>query len=140
MHVSELADCLTVSADTVRYYTRIGFLSPRQNPSNHYKEYGAQEKERLNFILSARQLGFSVSDIRQLLEQADTGKTACPMARRLIERRLQQTEERFQETILLREKMKLAIRDWASKPDKDPSDHMICHLIEGSAPTNEVEI
>lgn len=122
MHVRELADCLTVSVDTVRYYTRIGFLLPRKNPSNHYKEYGAQEKERLNFILSARQLGFSVSDIRQLLEQVDTGKTACPLARRLIERRLQQTEERFQETILLREKMKLAIREWASKPDKDPSD------------------
>lgn len=37
MKVIDLAKRLGVTADTVRYYTRIGFLSPHKNPTNGYK-------------------------------------------------------------------------------------------------------
>jgi DNA-binding transcriptional MerR regulator len=60
MTVSELAEVLLITPDTVRYYTRVGFLSPAKNSSNGYKDYGESDQHRLRFILSARQLGFSV--------------------------------------------------------------------------------
>jgi DNA-binding transcriptional MerR regulator len=75
MRVNQLANETGVSVDTVRYYTRIGFLKPTKNPSNGYKEYCAKEKRRMRFILSARQLGFSVSDIAEILDTADQGES-----------------------------------------------------------------
>ncbi len=109
MKVTELANELNTTADTVQYYTRIGLITPIKSPANGYKIYGKTVQRSLKFILSARQLDFSVEEIKAILTEADKGKTA----------------------LLLREKLRKATRDWQSKPDKAPTGHMICHLIEG---------
>ena len=131
MRVRKLAEILKVTPDTVRYYTRIGFLSPEKNSVNGYKEYSQNDHQHLRFILSARQLGFSVSDIGQILNEAKNGRTACPIVRRIMEQRLDETEQLFQQTLELRSLMLSAIDDWQHKPNKEPTGHMICDLIEG---------
>ena len=88
-------------------------------------------QQRLKFILSARQLDFSVDEIRDILTESDKGHTACPLVREIVEHRLAETEKQFQSALLLRKKLKNAISDWQNKPDKAPTGHMICHLIEG---------
>jgi len=133
MKVSELANTLNTTSDTVRYYTRIGLIAPIKSPRNGYRAYGVSEKNRLKFILSARQLGFSVEEIREILDQADKGHSACPLVREIVEHRLAETEKQFQAALLLREKLRNAIEDWQLKPNKAPTGHMICHLIEGEA-------
>lgn len=136
MRVNQLAQKLGVSGDTVRYYTRIGYVHPVKNNSNGYKEYGEKEEHRLRFILSARQLGFTVEDIGQIIGEAEKGKTPCPTVRRLIDQRLHETEQNFSQTIALRKRMEAAVEDWQRKPDKAPTGHMICHLIENFSHTN----
>lgn len=133
MRVTELANALNTTPDTVRYYTRIGLIEPIKSPVNGYKTYGKTVQQRLKFILSARQLDFSVEEIREILTEADKGHTACPLVREIVEHRLAETEKQFQEALLLREKLRNAISDWQSKPDKAPTGQMICHLIEGDA-------
>lgn len=131
MRVTELAKAMNTTADTVRYYTRIGLIAPVKSPENGYKSYSTKVQQRLKFILSARQLDFSVEEIKDILTEADKGHTACPLVREIIEHRLAETEKQFQAALLLREKLRKAISDWQNKPDKAPSGHMICHLIEG---------
>lgn len=131
MRVTELANAMNTTADTVRYYTRIGLISPVKNPENGYKTYGKPVQQRLKFILSARQLGFSVEEIKDILTEADKSQSVCPLVRDIVEHRLAETEKQFQAALLLREKLRNAISDWQSKPDKAPTGHMICHLIEG---------
>ena len=92
MRVKELANKLDITPETVRYYTRIGYL----NPPN--------EERYLRFILNARRLGFSVKDIGELLCHADKGRSPCPAARSLIIERLKETEQRFQEAQELRKR------------------------------------
>jgi len=130
MLVNQLAKSLSVTPDTVRYYTRINLLQPRINPVNGYREYGDKETRRLKFILSARQIGFSVNDIKNILAEADEQKSPCSTVRRLIEQRLQETEQRFEETIELRDRMRKVLEEWNSLPDRLPTNKMICHLIE----------
>lgn len=139
MRVNELANALNTTADTVRYYTRIGLISPIKSPENGYKDYGETVQRRLKFILSARQLDFSVEEIKDILSEADKGHSACPLVREIIEHRLAETEKQFQAALLLREKLRKAINDWQSKPDKAPTGHMICHLIEGETVEEEYE-
>ena len=131
MKVNELAKSLAVTPDTVRFYTRNGFLSPNRNPLNGYKIYSKQDQQRLSFIISARQLGFSVDEIAHILTEADKGHSACSLVREIIEQKLIETEQQFQQTLALRNRLKMAIEDWQDKPDKEPTGEMICHLIEG---------
>lgn len=131
MTVNELAKSLMVTPDTVRYYTRNGFLSPKKNAENGYKSYRDKDKKRLSFIISARHLGFTVKDIEKILVEADQGHSACDLARELIEKKLRETERQFQQTLALRNRLTLAIADWEDKPNKTPTSEMVCHLIEG---------
>ncbi|PCI68771.1 MAG: MerR family transcriptional regulator [Piscirickettsiaceae bacterium] len=130
MRVSELSKSLRITPDTVRYYTRIALLSPKKGSINGYKYYTESDQQRLRFILSARQLGFSIKEIKQILTEADKGHTACPLVRELLQKRLEATEHEFQEALALRNRMQQAMQDWQDKPDKAPTGHMICHLIE----------
>ena len=130
MRVSQFTKTLGVAPDTVRYYTRIGFLFPQINSDNGYKEYGSFERNRLHFILSARHLGFSVKDIKSILIGSDKGQTSCLLVRELIEKRLEETELQFQQMLKLRTRMRSAIKDWQDKPNKAATSEMICHLIE----------
>lgn len=137
MRVTELANVMDITADTVRYYTRIGLISPVKYSANGYKNYNKTMQQRLKFILSARQLDFSVEEIKGILSEADIGHTACPLVRQIIEKRLQETEKQFQAALLLREKLTAAINDWQCKPDLAPTGNMICHLIEGEQAQGE---
>lgn len=130
MNVKKLAEKLGVTADTVRYYTRIGYVNPRKNPDNGYKEYTDKDRRRLQFILGARQLGFSVEDVGLILGKADKGRVPCPLVRELLEKRLAETEKQFIETLNLRKRMKSAIKRWQDQPDQLPTGTQICHLIE----------
>ena len=94
MRVKQIADALDISVDTVRYYTRIGLLVPNKS-HNGYKYYRPADVTRLRFILSARALGFSVNDIKEILVTSSQTNAPCPTVRRLIEKRLKETEQRY---------------------------------------------
>ncbi|MBL1386358.1 MAG: MerR family DNA-binding protein [Colwellia sp.] len=131
MKVSQLAKVLNTTPDTVRYYSRIGLIMPIKNTENGYKSYNQQAQQRLKFILSARQLDFSVEEIKEILLVADNGSTACPLVREIVEHRLAETEKKFNDALILRNVLRSAIDDWKSKPDKSPTGDMLCHLIQG---------
>lgn len=128
MKVKALAEKLNTTPDTVRYYARLGLLHPTKS-ENGYKYFSEADKVRLQFILNTRSLGFSVSDIKNILIEADGGRTACPMVRELIQQKLAETERQFQEMLKLREKMKSALSAWDNMDDKLPTPDMVCHLI-----------
>lgn len=130
MYIKAVTEQFDVSADTVRYYTRLGLLNPRKHPDNGYKEYGASDLNRLKFILNARKLGFSLEDIQGLLAQADQGESPCAQARQLIEVRLSEVQRRIDELTLLRDEMRNAVKHWQTQPDKPPSENLVCHLID----------
>ncbi len=130
MRVKELAKELGVSAETIRFYTRKGYLSPTKSPGNGYKEYDLKDQTRMRFVLGARSLGFSVADIGEILTVADEKNAPCPVVRLLIEKRLMETEAQFMETKKLRDRMRSAVREWSGLPDSEPTGYGICHLIE----------
>ena len=66
--IGKLADSAGVAIDTVRYYERNGLLQPAGRLASGYRRYGEAELRRLRFIRRAKTLGFSLEDIRTLLE------------------------------------------------------------------------
>jgi Zn(II)-responsive transcriptional regulator len=66
--IGKLAESAGVAIDTVRYYERNGLLNPAGRMASGYRRYGEAELKRLRFIRRAKTLGFSLEDIRALLE------------------------------------------------------------------------
>ncbi len=67
LQIGELADACGTSRDTIRYYERAGLLPPPHRRGSGYRDYDASAVRRLRFIRSAKDLGFSLDDIRDLL-------------------------------------------------------------------------
>jgi len=130
MRVSEVAKQLNVSADTIRYYTRIGLVSPAKG-MNGYKDYSDSDFRKLRFALRAKSLGFSLVDIKTLIDMSDHGETPCPVAREVMSRNLETLGQSIEETLSLFERMKQAVDAWHEMPNKLPDGEMICSLIEG---------
>lgn len=130
MKVKEIADAAGVNPDTVRFYTREGLLRPVRNPDNNYQHYDAEDLRRLRFARKSRQLGFSLPEIRQILELADDQHSPCPMVRDVFEHRLAEVEREILELQELRTRMVSALSAWQDMPDGTPDGHTICRLIE----------
>ena len=66
-----------VNIETVRYYERAGLLPKPARSLGGYRLYQAGDVERLNFIRRARDLGFSLDEVRRLLGLADGKSRSC---------------------------------------------------------------
>lgn len=63
--------------ETVRYYEKIRLLPPPNRSDSGYRLYGAEDQRRLRFILRARELGFSIEELRSLLSLVDSRAYTC---------------------------------------------------------------
>lgn len=75
--IGVLSDRSGVNIETVRYYERAGLLPKPARSAGGYRLYGASDAERLSFIRRARDLGFSLDEIRRLLDLADRKSRSC---------------------------------------------------------------
>ncbi len=74
LRIGELATRVGTSADTVRYYEKLGLLGASSRSEGGYRLYGAAELGRLQFIRRAKLLGLSLDEIRGLLGLAEQGE------------------------------------------------------------------
>ncbi len=68
MKIGELAHRANVGIDTVRYYERQGLLPLPQRMASGYRRYEASDAARLHFVRRAKALGFTLAEIRDLLD------------------------------------------------------------------------
>ncbi|KAF0677166.1 MerR family transcriptional regulator [Profundibacterium mesophilum] len=74
---SELARLTGCNLETIRYYENVGLMpDPPRSPAGH-RRYGRAHVERLSFVMRARELGFTMEEIRGLLSLVDRGGHTC---------------------------------------------------------------
>lgn len=72
-----------VNIETIRYYERIGILPVPSRTESGRRTYGPEKVRQLAFVRRARELGFSLDDIRALLALAEPGQVSCADVRRI---------------------------------------------------------
>lgn len=130
MTATVLAKQSDVSLYTVRHYTRIGLLKPVRNSNNNYKIYQPSDAVRVRFIKAAGNLGFSLSEIADVLTQAKHGNSPCPLVREIIVRRIEENRRKIKELQKLQKKMENALENWKQMKNSMPDGDSVCHLIE----------
>jgi len=130
MQIGELAKQCGVSVQTVRYYERCGLLDEPERKPSLYRIYGDDDLRRLRFILHAKGLGFTLDEIKHILNLRKKKACPCGEVRRMGERRLEELESQIQHLTAFRNELSRAVRKWKQVPDQAPSGDAICVLIE----------
>ncbi|ATF12191.1 MerR family DNA-binding transcriptional regulator [Brevibacillus sp. HB1.2] len=103
--ISDLAQQLDVSTRTIRYYEELGLISPsRTEKGSRY--YNRKDRARLRLILRGKRFGFSLDQIREMIELFDEDRTGRAQLLRTIEygnQKLAEIDEKIMELRQLRE-------------------------------------
>jgi MerR family transcriptional regulator, mercuric resistance operon regulatory protein len=86
--IGELSGMTGVNIETIRYYERIKMLPAPRRSGNGRRVYGPTDVRALAFIRRARELGFSLEEIRALLRLGGPGKASCGEVREIAARHL----------------------------------------------------
>lgn len=81
--IGRLAELTGVHLETVRYYERIGLMPEPGRTAGGYRSYDSTHARRLSFIRRARELGFSIEEIKALLALAEPVQSSCAEVRTL---------------------------------------------------------
>ncbi len=104
--IGHLATVTGCKVQTIRYYEQIGLLSRPHRSAGNQRLYGPEAVDRLQFIRHARQLGFSLDAIRNLLGLLDQPAQSCKTADTIARIQLAEVEERIAQLQSLRIELK----------------------------------
>ena len=130
LSVGELARRTGTTAKTLRYYESIGLLpAPARRPSG-YRAYDASYEERLAFIASAKRLGLSLEEIRQVIDLSAAGSRPCTHVLALLSQHLRELDTTIAELQAFRTKLSRLHRT-ATRRHKELGGR-VCGIIEHS--------
>lgn len=96
--IGELARLANVTPDTVRYYEKQQMIDHEVRTEGGFRLYTDNDLQRLRFIRYARQLGFSLESISELLSiRIDPEHHTCQESKSIVQARLDEVEARIQE-------------------------------------------
>jgi Cu(I)-responsive transcriptional regulator len=105
LKIGDVARLSGVGIETIRYYEKEGLLAaPARRPSG-YRQYDDAAVQRLQFIRQSKQLGFSLSEIRELLRLWFDANSRCVHVRALAEARLADINQKIDELDAMRQKL-----------------------------------
>ena len=92
---SDLAQATGCNLETIRYYEGVDLLPAPSRTATGHRVYSGQDVRRLRFIMRARELGFSLEDIRGLLGLGDGALRTCAEVKDLTETHLSQVRAKI---------------------------------------------
>jgi DNA-binding transcriptional MerR regulator len=99
-----------LSIDTIRFYEKQGLLRRSPRTEGGFRLFGSDEIQALKFVRKAQELGFSLSEIRELLILRADHVPACSHVKELLDVKLVAVEQKIHELKKLEDSLKLALR------------------------------
>jgi Cu(I)-responsive transcriptional regulator len=101
--IGDAARLAGVSVETIRFYEREGLIVQPGRQEGHFRRYPSDTVVRLQFIRRAKDLGFSLEEIRELLQLGEDPETACADVRARAEEKIRAIDEKLTGLTLMRE-------------------------------------
>jgi MerR family copper efflux transcriptional regulator len=106
MNIGEASARSGVSAKMIRYYEEIGLLPEPDRRESGYRLYGDSDVHRLRFVRRARDFGFPVERIRELLRLWQDRRRPSAEVKRIAEAHVAELDKKIAELTALRDSMK----------------------------------
>ena len=133
LKIGEVAKQTGIGIETLRFYERSGLLARPARTSGGYRLYDAEALLTLEFIKRAQTLGFTLNEIRQIIDDSRTGHSPCVEVREIVRARLRELDERLRQMQQYRDAMARTLQSWDKK---GAAAGQFCGLIE----TSEIKI
>jgi Cu(I)-responsive transcriptional regulator len=126
--IGGLARETATKAETIRYYERINLLPAPERTNGNYRIYSTEHLGRLSFIRRARDLGFSIEQVREILTLADDRNRSCTRVDAIARQHLAEVERKISDLNTMRRELSTIIDQCARNVIAD------CRIIEALSP------
>jgi MerR family transcriptional regulator, copper efflux regulator len=109
--IGTLAKAAGCTVPTIRYYEEIGLLPKAHRMNGRHRSYGPADLQRLTFIRRCRDFGFSIDQVRELVELAGAPERDCTLARDLAMQHLTEVRRKLKELRALERSLKHYVED-----------------------------
>lgn len=131
MNIGTVAQRSEVPTKTIRYYESIGLIRPAVRRPNGYRSYSALDMQTLAFIKRARNLGFSVQEVRDLLDLWRDKRRKSVAVKALATEHMQAIDLKIEELRAMRKALKELMK--RCRGDSRPECPILEHLEEKRA-------
>lgn len=137
LFIGALAKQVGFNKTTIRYYEAIGLLPRTQRGENRYRVYSKETVELLRFIAKAKELGFTLSEIKEIVEIRQMGRAPCVHVKALLESKIADVDQKIAGLFTLRKRLGRLSSDWKRQARQKGSMATICpHIEQETFPTN----
>lgn len=126
--IGALATVAATNVETIRYYERIGLMPEPSRTAGNYRIYDDTHVVRLRFVRRARDLGFTIEQIRALLDLADQRARACTVVDAIAREHLAAVERKIDDLNALRRELRALVRGC------DGGTIAECRILEALSP------
>ncbi|MEO1017742.1 MAG: helix-turn-helix domain-containing protein [Pseudomonadota bacterium] len=132
LSIGQLSERTGVKIPTIRYYEKMGLIDAPDRSEGNQRRYTQEGLKRLAFVRHARELGFSIEDIRELVDLSKLPEEPCTNAHDIAVRHLAATKARISTLKRLEKELKrIAACDAGSVAEctviESLADHGLCH-------------
>ncbi|MCC2605216.1 Zn(2+)-responsive transcriptional regulator [Planctobacterium marinum] len=125
--IGQLAKLEAISVEALRFYDQQGVLSPGHRAENGYRLYSEEDRKTLKFIQSAKNLGFTLAEIHELLDiKVDSRSHTCEEVKTIAEHKLQDIQERIRQLQRFETTLKKVVKTCCGGPES--AEH--CSILE----------
>jgi len=129
LFIGKVAKETGLNPRTIRYYEMLGLLPPPLRSQSRYRVYTPQTVELLRFIKKAKTLGFTLSEIREIIALRHRGDMPCPHVHALLTERVQTLSRQIKDLTFLRDELKALAQKSAGVPRR-AQPTLVCPHIE----------
>ncbi len=130
VQIGELSKETGVAVSALRYYQEVGLLEPSYISETKYRYYQFSDIALAKFIKKSQKLGFSLDDIKQILNERHQGRSPCPKVRSLAKQKINKLHEQIEELRDLEKELKNYITEASAELESNSTDSHICGLID----------
>lgn len=133
--IGQLAQKVGVNIQTIRYYEKFGLIEKNIEEESGYRKYSESDVEKMQFIRRAKDLGFTLKEISELLSLKIEPTTKCKEIRKITDERIASIELKIFEL----NKMKDALSKVAKMCDKPNAPICECPILNALSSEDEIK-
>ena len=127
--IGRMAEATGTKVETVRWYEKVGLIAPPARTTGNYRAYSSDDLARLSFIRRARDLGFSLDQVRALLDLTRQGERDCATVDGIASEHLAEVDRKLADLTALRRELARVISTCEGGTVAE------CRILEALAPT-----
>lgn len=127
MRLKDVCKQTGLSDSAIRYYEKEGLLDVKRS-ENNYREFSNKDVEILDFVIKSRNLGFSLCEIKEILELKKKGTSVCSYVTEHMEMKISKIDEEINK---LKKEKEILIEHLKEGRKVCGCHGHFCHYIEG---------